>query len=60
VIPTVGEMILELNDLFDVLIYKSSQPYQWGIIWNRKFIGIVDERNPSDGFLQFYIERCSS
>lgn len=55
-IPSFEEMVLELNDLPNVLVYASEQPNEWGVIVDRKFKLKVSSDSPSDEFLCLYIQ----
>lgn len=56
-IPSVSEMINELNSLQGLLIYRSAQHGEWGVIKDNEYLFKFSELNPSDQFLLFYIHQ---
>ena len=58
-VPSFYEMVLELSSIDGVTVYKSAQQHEWGIIDRGMFLFTVDERDPADEFLMYYVDKCS-
>jgi hypothetical protein len=58
-IPSFEEMVFELNDLANVLVFESEQPGEWGVIVDGKFKLKVNSEAPCDEFLCLYVQLTS-
>lgn len=58
-VPSFLDIILELSCVEGVTVYQSAQKNEWGIIDTGRFMMKVNELDPSDEFLMYYVERCS-